>query len=774
VTSTSPNPSESSPATAAHDFIRDLIEEDRRTGKHPRVISRFPPEPNGYLHIGHAKSICLNFGVAAQYDGQCHLRFDDSNPTTEDIEYVDSIQNDVHWLGFDWGKNLFYASDYFEQLYDYAVQLIKLGKAYVCSLDEEQIREYRGTISEPGRPSPDRDSSVEQNLDLFERMRKGEFSDGKYVLRAKIDMSAANMKMRDPPIYRIRHSHHYRAGDKWCIYPLYDFTHCLSDSIERITHSLCTLEFENNRELYDWILDALKVPQPQPRQTEFARLNLTYTVLSKRKLLELVKDKYVQGWDDPRMPTIAGFRRRGYTPESIRNFCSRIGVAKNNSVVDVGVLEFSVREDLNHKAPRVLAVLKPLKVTLKDVPEGNVETLDAPYFPPDVGKEGSRPLPLSRQIYIERDDFEEVPPKGFHRLTPGQAVRLRHSHVIRCEQVLKDASGQVTEVVCSIVPEGVESRVKGTIHWVSAAHAVKATVRLYDRLFTDPEPERGDAGPNFKTFLNPASLVEVKDALLEPSLHSAKVGERFQFERVGFFYVDPDSKPGALVFNRIVSLKDSWAKETKKQSGASDEPAQRRRAAAQAKAASADAASGAEKKPLSAEARALVEQHGIGDEEARSIATDTAMVQFFEQCRAQGASAQTAAKWIANELLREVKGQGTAGLKFGAAQFVELVQLIDGGTISGKMAKDVFAQLVAKGGSPKQLVSQAGGGQITDAAALEPIVLRVIQARADLAQRFRDGNEGVLGALVGMVMKETQGRANPALANELLRQKLTA
>jgi glutaminyl-tRNA synthetase len=605
-------------------------------------------------------------------------------------------------------------------------------------------------------------------------MRKGEFPDGKYVLRAKIDMSAANMKMRDPPLYRIRHAHHYRTGDKWCIYPLYDFTHCLSDSIERITHSICTLEFENNRELYDWILDELKVPQPQPRQTEFARLNLTYMVLSKRKLLELVKDKHLSGWDDPRMPTLAGFRRRGYTPESIRNFCSRIGVAKNNSVVDVGVLEFSVREDLNQKAPRVLAVLKPLKVTLQDLPEGKTESIDAPYFPPDVGKEGSRTLPLSRQIYIERDDFEEVPPKNFHRLAPGQSVRLRHSHVIRCDQVIKDAQGQVSELYCSIVPEGGEGKVKGTIHWVSGAHAIKATVRLYDRLFTDPEPERGDAGPDFKTFLNPSSLVTVTDARLEPSLRSAKVGERFQFERLGFFYVDPDSKPDALVFNRIVPLKDSWAKETKKQAGASAEPGLRRRAAAQAKAALAEANTAAEKKPLSAAAQQLVSKHGIGAEEAHSIAADTAVVRFFEQCLAEGAGAVTAAKWIANELLRELKGedQALSGLKFGAKEFAELIQLIDGGSISGKMAKDVFAQLVAKGGSAKKMVSDAGGGQITDAATLEPVVAKVIAARADLAQRFRDGNEGVLGALVGMVMKETQGRANPALVNELLRKRL--
>ncbi|HTM44214.1 MAG TPA: glutamine--tRNA ligase/YqeY domain fusion protein [Polyangiaceae bacterium] len=753
------------------DFIRALIEDELHSGKHKTVISRFPPEPNGYLHIGHAKSICLNFGVAKQYGGTCHLRFDDTNPTTEDIEYVDSIQADVKWLGFDWGKNLFYASDYFDQIYDYALELIRRGKAYVCGLDDEQIRQYRGTISEAGQPSPDRDRSVEENLALFERMRKGEFPDGKYVLRAKIDMSNPNMKMRDPPIYRIRHKDHYRQGNKWCIYPLYDFTHCLSDSIERITHSLCTLEFENNRELYDWFLDQLPVPQPQPRQTEFARLNLTYTVLSKRKLLELVKDHHVSGWDDPRMPTIAGFRRRGYTPESIRNFCQRIGVAKNNSVVDVGVLEFSAREDLNPTAPRVMAVLHPLKVTLTNVAEGSAETLHAPYFPPDIGKPGDREVPFSKVIYIDREDFQEVPAKNFYRLAPGKAVRLRYSHVIRCEEVLKDAAGNVTELRCVTVPDGEEGSVKGTIQWVSAAHAVPATVRLYDRLFADPEPERGKDGPDFKTFLNPNSLVVVNGALLEPSLKKAHVGERYQFERLGFFYVDPDSKPGALVFNRIVSLKDSWAKETQKQQGGSIQPEQRRRAAAQAKA--QEATGGVhEKKPLTEAAQVLMSQHSIGAEEALLISSDKSLIDFFISCVAQGASRSTTAKWIANELSRELKSGSLSTLKFGAAEFAELMQLIDSAAISGKMGKDILATLVASGGSPKRLVEQSGAQQITDPAVLNPTIAKVIASRADLADRYRAGNPGVLGALVGMVMKETQGRANPALVNELLKAAL--
>ncbi len=551
-----------SPPPVSH-FIRNVIADDLRTGKHTGVVTRFPPEPNGYLHIGHAKSICLNFGLAREFAGRCHLRFDDTNPTKEDVEYVDAIQEDVRWLGFDWGANLFYASDYFERLYDFAVQLIKEGKAYVDSLSSDEIREYRGTLTEPGRESPYRNRSVEENLDLFARMRAGEFPDGAHVLRAKIDMTSPNILMRDPPLYRIRHAPHHRTGDTWCIYPLYDFTHCLSDSLEHITHSICTLEFENNRPLYDWVLDQLPV-DCHPQQIEFARLNLNYTVMSKRKLLQLVQGGYVSGWDDPRMPTISGLRRRGYTPEAIRDFCERIGVAKRDSTVDIGMLEHSIRDDLNARAPRVMAVLRPLKVAIENYPEGQVEEMDAVNNPEDASA-GTRKLPFSRELYVERDDFREEPPPKFFRLAPGREVRLRYAYIIKCVGVVKDASGEVVELRCTYDPEtksgspAANRKVKATLHWVSAPHAIEAEVRLYDRLFTVEEPESGKEG-DWLSLLNPDSLERIEGAKLEPSLATAKPGDRVQFERQGYFCVDPDSRGDALVFNRTVTLRDTWAK----------------------------------------------------------------------------------------------------------------------------------------------------------------------------------------------------------------------
>ncbi len=550
----------------APNFIRNIIEEDIKANKNDgRVVTRFPPEPNGYLHIGHAKSICLNFGFAEDYNGRCHLRFDDTNPTKEEVEYIESIKEDVRWLGYDWGEHLYFASDYFEKLYDYAVQLIKKGKAYVCDLSPEEIREYRGTLTEPGKESPYRNRSVEENLDLFARMRAGEFPDGSRVLRAKIDMASGNLNMRDPVMYRIMRVPHHRTGDKWCIYPMYDFAHCLSDSIEGITHSICTLEFEDHRPLYDWFLDELEV-ECHPQQIEFARLNLSYTVMSKRKLLQLVQGGYVSGWDDPRMPTISGLRRRGYTPESIRNFCDRIGVAKRASVVDIALLEHCVREDLNKTAPRVMGVLRPLRVVIENYPEGQTEELDAINNPEDPSA-GTRKVPFSRVLYIERDDFREDPPKKFYRLAPGREVRLRYAYFLKCVDVVKDENGQVIELRCTYDPEtrgGAAPdgrKVKATIHWVSAEHAIEAEVRLYDRLFLDPNPDKGKGGPDFKTFINPNSLEILTGCKLEPSLRDAEAGTRYQFERLGYFCVDTvDSKPGALVFNRIVSLRDAWAK----------------------------------------------------------------------------------------------------------------------------------------------------------------------------------------------------------------------
>jgi len=552
-------------------FIQDVVDEDARSGRFEgRVRTRFPPEPNGYLHIGHAKSICLNFGLAEANGGTCNLRFDDTNPTTEEVEYVQAIEEDVRWLGFDWGERLYYASDYFEQMFQYALDLIRKGKAYVCDLPPEEISAYRGTFTTPGRPSPWRDRSVEENLELFARMRAGEFPDGAKTLRAKIDMSASNLNLRDPVMYRIVHARHHRTGDAWCIYPMYDWAHGLEDSIEGVTHSICTLEFENHRPLYDWFLDALGVYHP--RQIEFARLNLSYTVMSKRKLLELVKRGAVAGWDDPRMPTISGLRRRGYTPEAIREFCARIGVAKADSVVEVAQLEHSIREDLNRRAPRVMAVLRPLRVVIENYPEGRSEDLEAVNNPEDPSA-GTRKVPFSRVLFVEQDDFREDPPKQFFRLAPGREVRLRYAYFIKCVGVRKDPeTGAVTELRCTYdpstrggdAPDG--RKVKATLHWVSAEHALRAEVRLYDHLFVAPDPEAGEEGKDFLANLNPKSLEGLQDCRVEPSLAGATAGSRFQFERLGYFCIDPNSKLHALVFNRTVTLRDTWAKIEKRQS----------------------------------------------------------------------------------------------------------------------------------------------------------------------------------------------------------------
>ncbi len=551
--------------TVSSNFIKQIIIDDLKTNKWGgRVHTRFPPEPNGYLHIGHAKSICMNFGLAEEFGGLCNLRFDDTNPTKEDEEYVNAIIEDVHWLGYDWGNRLFFASDYFEQLYEYAIQLIKMGKAYVCDLSQEEIRQTRGTLTEPGIESPYRNRSISENLELFERMRRGEFPDGAKTLRAKIDMASPNLNMRDPVIYRIKHARHHRTGDKWCIYPMYDFTHCLSDSIERITHSICTLEFEDHRPLYDWFLDQLGVYHPQ--QIEFARLNLSYTVMSKRKLLELVQKGYVDGWDDPRMPTIHGLRRRGYTPESIRNFSDMIGVSKKESVVDISVLEHCIREDLNKRAQRAFVVLNPLKVIIDNYPENLVEEIEAINNPEDTSM-GTRKVPFSKVIYIEREDFMENPPKKFYRLAPGREVRLRYAYYITCTDVVKDPqTGEVVELHCTYDPltKGGQSpdgrKVLGTIHWVSAQHCFEAEIRLYDRLFTRENPNDVEEGKTFLDYVNPDSLKIVR-GFCEPFLKDAKPEEKFQFERIGYFCVDNKlSQVGKPVFNRVVTLKDSWAK----------------------------------------------------------------------------------------------------------------------------------------------------------------------------------------------------------------------
>ena len=564
--STSTDKMQTDHGASGTDFIRQIADEDQSAGKYGGIIhTRFPPEPNGYLHIGHAKSICLNFGLAVERGGQCNLRMDDTNPTTENIEYVQAIKDDVDWLGFDWSDRFFHASDYFEQLYSFALQLIKAEKAYVCDLRGTEVSEYRGLWNRIGRDSPYRSRPADENLDLFARMRAGEFEDGSRTLRAKIDMGSPNMNMRDPTIYRIRRVPHYRTGDTWCIYPMYDFTHPLSDALEGITHSLCTLEFENHRPLYDWFLQNIDVPN-QPRQIEFARLNLSYTILSKRKLLNLVEQRYVTGWDDPRMPTLVGFRRRGYTPEAIREFCNRIGVAKSNSIVSVAQLEDAVRQDLNQSTLRVMGVLRPLKVTIENYPEDKVETVDAVNNPEDEGM-GTRAVPFSRELYVERTDFEEDPPRKYHRLAPGREVRLRYGYFITCREVVKDpSSGEVVELRCTYDPETRGGyapdgrKVRGTIHWVSAGHAVQAEVRLYDHLFAQVDPNDVSEAESYLDNLNPGSLETLTGCWVEPSLKGASVGSRFQFERLGYFCVDPDSSEGRLVVNRTVTLRDTWAK----------------------------------------------------------------------------------------------------------------------------------------------------------------------------------------------------------------------
>ena len=549
------------------DFIREIVAADLASGKHASTVTRFPPEPNGYLHIGHAKSICLNFGISLENEGGvCHLRFDDTNPAKEDVEYVDSIKEDVQWLGFDWGKNIYFASDYFEKLYGFAVELIQSGKAFVCELTLDEIAAHRGTPTKPGTNSPYRDRSPGENLELFQRMRDGEFADGTRVLRAKIDMASPNLHMRDPVLYRIRKTLHHRTGNKWCLYPMYDFTHCLSDSIEGITHSLCTLEFEVHRPLYDWVLDNVAIDS-RPRQIEFARLSLTYTVLSKRKLLTLVEEGRVNGWDDPRMPTVSGLRRRGYTPASIRSFCKTIGITKFNSLTDVALLEHSIRQDLNDTTPRRMAVLRPLKVVITNFDEDKVEELEAANHPKDP-EAGTRKVPFTREIYVERDDFMEEPPRKFFRLGPGREVRLRFAYFITCNEVIKNTAGEVTELHCTYDPEthGGNApdgrKVKGTIHWVSASHAFEAQVRLYDRLFTVEDPNKEDDGKTYLDHLNAESLEVIADAKLEPGLAKAEPGERFQFERLGYFCADAgDSQAGKPVFNRTVTLRDAWAKQ---------------------------------------------------------------------------------------------------------------------------------------------------------------------------------------------------------------------
>lgn len=749
--------------TESSHFIRTMIENDLRQGRVNEVITRFPPEPNGYLHLGHVKAIVLNFGMAEEFGGRCHLRFDDTNPLKEDEEYVEAIQRDIRWLGFDWGEHLYHASDYFERMYLLAEQLIIDGKAYVDSQTEEQIRATRGTVTEPGVPSPWRDRPAEESLDLFRRMRAGEFPDGAHVLRARIDMASPNMKMRDPLLYRIRHACHHRTGDEWCIYPFYDYAHPLSDAFEDITHSLCTLEFENNRELYDWVLDATGFEEPRPHQTEFARLNLNHMVMSKRKMLALVQGGYVSGWDDPRMPTIAGARRRGYRPEALRAFVDRVGIARAASTVDLGLLEHTVRDDLNTEAPRVLAVARPLEVLIEDWPDDRIDLLDASLWPHDVPKEGSRPVPFGKRLYIDRDDFMENPPAGFHRLAPGREVRLRYAYLITCTRVEKDEHGNVVRLHCThdpasrggVAPDG--RKVRGTIHWVSADRAVPAELRLYGRLFRDEQPT-GDPDS-----LDPESLV-VEQGFVEPFVAEGSDDQRYQFERLGYFWQDQDSRPDALVFNRIVPLKDSWTRVR------AAEPAPERKA----RHAPPPPPPPSAHRELDPEQQRFADSwvaRGVSEADASLLASDEVLKRLFLEAVQTHDAPRSVAHWLVNDVQRARKEREDEHLPFGGTEIGRLAALLDEGSITSAAAREVFAVLVEQGGDPRQIVEERGLKRVDDAETLEPVVRRIVEAHPDQVARYRD-NPRLLGFFVGQVMKETSGKADPQLVQRLLREQL--
>jgi len=771
------------------DFIRQIVADDLRAGKYETIVTRFPPEPNGYLHIGHAKAVALNYNIAAETGGRFHLRFDDTNPETEDVHYVESIIDVIQWLGCDFGEHLYFAADYFDRMYQFAEFLVRQGKAYVDSSSEEEIREARGTVTEAGRPTRFRDRAPEESLGLLRRMKAGEFPDGSHVLRARIDLAAANMLLRDPILYRIRHAHHYRTGDAWSIYPLYDYAHPIEDAIEGITHSFCTLEFELNRALYDWVVDAWQDfvraeggTPARPRQYEFARGNVEYTITSKRKLLELVKGGFVSGWDDPRMPTIAGIRRLGCTPEALRAFWDAAGVTKAPQRIPIPRLEHAMRDDLNRRSPRVLCVLKPLKIVLTNYPDGQTEELDAPYWPHDVPNEGSRPLPFSRELFIDRDDFVENPPRGFFRLSPGAEVRLRYAYVIRCDEVVKDDAGEVVELRCSYdpgtrggnTPDG--RQVKGTIQWVSAEHGVRCEVRLYDRLFTVPDPDAQEG--DFKDYLNRESLVVIPGAVIEPSVRSDPPGSRYQFERVGYFCSDlVESTADALVFNRTVTLRDTWAKTAEK---APAQPKREKQPKAPKPPASADAKpkskAPAEDTPRSPELEAhrkrFEAEHGLPPEELDGVTRELTVALMFDDAVKAGAGARAAANWLIHELPREIGSRTIDNLPFSGRELGELAVLVDDGTLSTAAARQVLGAMVHDGGHPREIVERLGLRQVSDEGALLPAVDQVLAANAAKADEYRGGKTGLLGFFVGQVMRTTGGKANPELVNRLVRERL--
>jgi glutaminyl-tRNA synthetase len=775
-----------SDAPRPQNFIADIIEADLSAGRNGgRVVTRFPPEPNGFLHIGHAKSILLNFGVAKAYGGRTHLRFDDTNPTTEDTSYVEAIENDVRWLGGEWGEHLYFASDFFERMYECAERLVREGNAYVDSQTQDRIREQRGSFERPGVNSPFRDRPAAESLDLLRRMRKGEFPDGACVLRARIDMSHPNVLMRDPLLYRIRHVHHHRTGDRWCIYPMYDYAHPLEDAFEGVTHSICTLEFESNRELYDWVLDHLGPWDPRPRQYEFARLALGYTVMSKRKLLQLVQEKRVSGWDDPRMPTIAGMRRRGVTPEALRDFADLIGVAKNNSVVDIGKLEFAIRGDLEERSPRAMAVLNPLRVKLDNWPEGKVEELELPWWPGEPERGGSRKVPFSGELLVERDDFSLDPPADWKRLAPGREVRLAGAYVIRCDEVVRGPGGAIEALRCtcdlaSRSGAGASRRASGTLHWVDARRSVPAAVRLYDRLFAVEQP---DAEPDFLTALNAESLSVARDARAEPALAAAVPGSRYQFLRQGYFFADPvESRPGAPVWNRTITLKDTWAS----RAGAASADATRKTKEKEKKAAPAgDRAAAPRKTRVEARAAAraadptLAARYGrykgelaLSEDDADLLSGELATGAYFDAAIATGASPASVARWLLNDLLGLARETPLDGLALPGAAFGRFVALVDAGRLTPAAGKTLLATLVEKGGEPEARLKELGLEKVEDRGAVEAAIGRVLEAQKAQVDRYRAGEKKLFGPILGAVMKETQGAADAGLVRQLLQARL--
>ena len=769
------------------DFIRQIVAEDTESGRYGgRVVTRFPPEPNGFMHIGHAKSVCLNFGVAKEFGGVCHLRYDDTNPEGENEAFVVGFQEDIRWLGFDWGEHLYFASDYFERMYDCAVILIGKGLAYVDSESEEEIREGRGTVTKAGTPGRYRDRTVDENLDLFRRMREGEFEGGTHVLRAKIDLESANMLMRDPVLYRIRHASHYRQGDEWCIYPMYDYAHCLEDAFEDVTHSICTLEFENNRELYDWVLDNVGFEEPRTHQYEFARLDLEHAVLSKRRIIPLVEAGIVSGWDDPRLSTVRGIRRRGVPPEALRLFCKMIGVAKAQSVVDIGKLEYAIREVLNQAAPRVMAVLDPIKIVLTDYPDGQTEEFEAPYFPHDVPREGTRMVPFSNELFIERTDFEEDPPPGFRRLVPGGEVRLRHAYVVRCEKVVRDKAGQLMELHCTHDSESrggkgtAGQKVKGTIQWVSSAHALTAEIRMYDHLFLEIPESDSDEDEEIVSRINPDSLRILEGAKVEPSIGDDSPDTRYQFERTGYFWKDPTDGVGEeLVFNRIVSLKDSWSRSTAK----SDVKVPKGK-------------SGSEKvmnKPKSLEKPAVNESReavraadpqlmarferysdglGLTLEQADLLTTSPEVSDFFEKALAVYDEPAEVAGWITTDVRGLLGARRLKDLTFDGEGLGQLVALVAADRLSRRAGKDVLARMIDEGGDPHQLIVEMGLEKVSDRSALERVIEEIFAAWPEKVIEYQAGKSGLIGMFVGEVMKSTNGAADPKVARELLLKKL--